>query len=172
MNSQASKTVEEETRMMDLSQDGTGPASSTSVPDDSILDKSDDDIEELEQTSSIMEGAKKNSESVSALAHNFTKVRVGSENVFLSAGQSNSTSLKNTSSVRAPEPPKQEGGGLPREYLMVRAARRNWLAATALGGIGPLGRKAVCQASGFTTGSMIGGGWEASSHSKFPQLKG
>ena len=52
MNSQASKTVEEETRMMDLSQDGTGPASSTSVPDDSILDKSDNDIEELEQTSS------------------------------------------------------------------------------------------------------------------------
>ena len=38
---------------------------------------------------------------------------------------------------------------------MVRAVRRNWLAATALGGIGPLGRKAVCQASGFTTGSMI-----------------
>ena len=38
---------------------------------------------------------------------------------------------------------------------MVRAARRNWLAATALGGIGPLGRKAVCQASGFTTGSMV-----------------
>ena len=38
--------------MMDLSQDGTGPASSTSVPDDSILDKSDNDIEELEQTSS------------------------------------------------------------------------------------------------------------------------
>ena len=100
MNSQASKTVEEDTHMMDLSQDGTGPASSTSVPDDSILDKSDNDIEELEQTSSS-----------SALAHNFTKVRVGSENVFLSAGQSNSTSLKNTSSVRAPEPPKQEGGG-------------------------------------------------------------
>ena len=73
MNSQASKTVEEDTHMMDLSQDGTGPASSTSVPDDSILDKSDDDIEELEQTpSSIKEGAKKNSESVSALAHNFT----------------------------------------------------------------------------------------------------
>ena len=49
MNNLASKTAEEETRMMDLSQDGTGPASSTSVPDDSILDKSDDDIEELEQ---------------------------------------------------------------------------------------------------------------------------
>ena len=112
MNNQPSKTAEEEAQMMDLSQEGTGPASSTSMPDDSILDKSDDNIEEMEQTSSIIkEGAKNYSGSVSALAHNFTKVRVGSENVFLSAGQSNSTSIKSTSSVRAPEPPKQEGGG-------------------------------------------------------------
>ena len=92
MNNQGSKTAEEEAGMMDLS--------------------SDDDIEEMEQTSSsIKDGAKNNSGSVSALAHNFTKVRVGSENVFLLAGQSNSTSIKNTSSDRAPEPPKQEGGG-------------------------------------------------------------
>ena len=45
--------------------------------------------------------------------------------------------------------------GLPREYSMVRAARRNWLAATALTGIGPLGRKPVSQSSGFNTGSLV-----------------
>ena len=119
--------------------------------DESMLDESDGE----EHSAIAKESAKKSSESVSALVNTFTKVRVGSENVFHPAGQSTSTSEIRSSSIRAPEPPKQEGGGLPREYLMVRAARRNWLAASALGGIGPLSRKLVSQSSGFCTGSMI-----------------
>ena len=47
MSNQSSKMAEDESRVMDLSQDSTGPASSTSVPDDSILDKSDDDTEDM-----------------------------------------------------------------------------------------------------------------------------
>ena len=37
---------------------------------------------------------------------------------------------------------------------MVRAARRNWLAAATLSGIGPLSRS-VLNSSGFSSGSMV-----------------
>ena len=47
MSNQSSKMAEDESRVMDLSQDSTGPGSSTSVPDNSILDKSDDDTEDM-----------------------------------------------------------------------------------------------------------------------------
>ena len=45
--------------------------------------------------------------------------------------------------------------GLPREYEMVRAARRNWLASTPLSGIGTLSRKSMSSASGFHTGNLV-----------------
>ena len=38
---------------------------------------------------------------------------------------------------------------------MVRAARRNWLAASALLGIGPLSRTGVNNLSGFHSGSLV-----------------
>ena len=41
---------------------------------------------------------------------------------------------------------------------MVRAARRNWLAASTLPGIGPLSRANISGTSGFSTGSLVVGG--------------
>ena len=75
--------------------------------DESMLDESDGE----EHSAIAKESAKKSSESVSALVNTFTKVRVGSEDVFHPAGQSTSTGEIRSSSIRAPEPPKQEGGG-------------------------------------------------------------
>ena len=46
-------------------------------------------------------------------------------------------------------------GGLPREYEMVRAAKRNWLAASSLSGIRPLSRTGVSNLSGFHSGSLV-----------------
>ena len=129
-------------------------ANTTSMEEDySILDQSEGDQDEMLTTAK--ETAKKSSESVSALVNNFLKVQVGSNNVFENGGPNTSTSTSKFPSVRAPEPQKQEGGGLPKEYSMVRVARRNWLAATSLSGIGPLGRKPVSQSSGFSTGSLV-----------------
>ena len=109
--------------------------------DESLLDESEG---EQDDRAASKEKSNKSSSSVSALVNTFLKVRVGSNSVFENGGHNTSTINTQNSSVMAPESQKQEGGGLPRECSMVRAARRNWLAATSLSGIGPLARK-PCQ---------------------------
>ena len=94
--------------------------------------------------------------SVGTLAKNFMKnVRVGSNDVFAppSAVSANNTS-KTASSRVAVSAGTELGSGLPREYEMIKAARRNWLSAVALSGIGPLSRKVAAAGGGFETEAL------------------
>ena len=95
--------------------------------------------------------------SVGTLAKNFMKnVRVGSNDVFvaLATYPSNNT-VKSASSRGTASAGTEQGSGLPREYEMVKVARRNWLSAVALSGIGPLSRKIAVAGGGFETGSFV-----------------
>ena len=94
--------------------------------------------------------------SVGTLARNFMKnVRVGSNDVFAppSAVSANNAS-KTVSSREAVSTGTELASGLPREYEMVKAARRNWLSAVALSGIGPLSRKVAAAGGGFETEAL------------------
>ena len=96
-----------------------------------------------------------NAGSVGSLATSFMlNVTVGSNEVFAPPKiDSRSTSRKKTGQVEDQHMPRNVG--LPREYEMVRAARRNWLASTPLSIIGPPSRKSMSSASGFHTGNLV-----------------
>ena len=57
--------------------------------------------------------------------------------------------MKSASSRGTGSAGTEQGSGLLREYEMVKAARRNWLSAVALSGIGPLSRKIAVAGGGF-----------------------
>ena len=97
--------------------------------------------------------------SVGALSHSFMhSINMGSNDVFTAPKNIHNTTTTGAGD-RVPEPQDcRRGGGLPREYEMVRAARRNWLAASTLSGIGPLTRANISGTSGFSTGSLVVGG--------------
>ena len=121
--------------------------------DEHLLDESDGDDKLSDPLSK--ERAKKDdrANSVGTLVKNFIKiVRVGSNDVF--EAPANSTEKTASSRVTA-LPGTEHGNGLPREYEMVKAARRNWLSAVAMSGIGPLSRKIATAGRGFETGSFV-----------------
>ena len=85
-------------------------------------------------------------------------INMGSNDVFIPSKKNHNTTATGVAD-KAPELQERgRGAGLPREYEMVRAARRNWLAASTLSGIGPLTRANISGTSGFSTGSLVVGG--------------
>ena len=83
---------------------------------------------------------------------------MGSNDVFIAPKKIHNTTTIGVAD-RAPElQERKRGDGLPREYEMVRAARRNWLAASTLPGIGPLSRANISGTNGFSTGNLVVGG--------------
>ena len=92
------------------------------------------------------------------MATSFLKnVVVGSNEVFTAPKcTSHLTNSLPKGSKGSDQDKPRRGGGPPREYEMVRAARRNWLAASSLSGIGPLSRMGVSNLSGIH--SVSGGG--------------
>ena len=100
------------------------------------------------------ESAGERSGSVASLSQRFmANVTVGSNDVFTAPTNHANTTIP-PRSRKAAEKQDLRGGGLPREYEMVRAARRNWLAVSPLSGIGPLSRS-VLKSSGFSSGSLV-----------------
>ena len=134
--------------------------------DESLLEENEEDSAEVVEkdketgasATSKDDSAKEcahNAGSVGFLASSFMKnVTVGSNEVFApSKVDSRATNHQNTG--RGDEQHMPRSVGLPREYEMVRAARRNWLASTPLSGIGTLSRKSMSSASGFHTGNLV-----------------
>ena len=88
--------------------------------------------------------------SVSCITNNFMRqVRVGSNEVFSYVAKQTMTSGNKGASNRV------AGIGLPCEYKMIRAARRNWLTVVALSGFGPLSRKVLTATAGLNYGHLI-----------------
>ena len=131
--------------------------------DERLLDESDgEDKLSTEDKQSTAEPKEKATEtvrisSVGTLARNFMKnVRVGLNDVFAPPSAVSANNASKTASSRVAVSAGTElARGLPREYEMVKAARRNWLSAVALSGIGLLSRKVAAAGGGFETGSFV-----------------
>ena len=97
--------------------------------------------------------------SVGSLTHSFMhSINMGTNDVFIPPKKNHNTTATGVAE-KAPElQDRGRGAGLPREYEMVRAVRRNWLAASTLSGIGPLTNANISGTSGFSTGSLVVGG--------------
>ena len=74
---------------------------------------------------------------------------MGSNEVFSYVAKQTMTSGNKGASNRV------AGIGLPCEYKMIRAARRNWLTVVALSGFGPLSRKVLTATAGLNYGHLI-----------------
>ena len=134
--------------------------------DESLLDDNEEEMaeggEEDKETGASSTGKDDstkelahNAGSVGSLATSFMKnVTVGSNDVFITPkADSRATSRQKLGPGDKQHMPRSVG--LPREYEMVRAARRNWLASMPLSGIGPLSRKSMSSASCFHTCNLV-----------------
>ena len=124
--------------------------------DKRLLDESDG--EEKQTTTDQKEKAADavHVSSVGTLAKNFMKnVRVGSNDVFVApATHPANKTVKSASSRGTAAACTEQGSGLARGYEMVKAARRNWMSAVALSGIGPLSRKVAVAGGGLKLGVL------------------
>ena len=163
--SEGPESSSKHTRMSDYKEDEM---------DESILDNNDEELPTFasklttseagtssdtttQESASATAGGK--TVSVGSLSHSFMhSINMGSNDVFTAPKKIQNTTTTGVAD-RVPElQDRGRGGGLPREYEMVRVAQRNWLAASTLSGIGPLSRANISRTSGFSTGSLVVGG--------------
>ena len=125
--------------------------------DERLLDESDG--EDKQSATMTKERATKAGRvnSVGTLVKDLMKnVWVGSNDMFAASASAPASSAEKTASSRAAgSSGTEQASGLPREYEMVKAARRNWLFAVAMSGIGPLSHKIASAGGGFETGSFV-----------------